>query len=105
LVRTPEGEVLEVPIELVGTRHELWDGQEWVTHGGVVAAGVKEVTTHDEVTATLDHKVFTSTAEYATLAQVKKSGQNIFRGEKPCPTLSTNLSRPVGSPTLGSQRM
>jgi hypothetical protein len=97
LVRTPEGEVLEVPIESVGLRHELWDGREWVTHGGVVAAGVKEVITHDEVTATLDHKVFTSTTEYATLAQVKKSGQTIFRGEKSCPTLSTNLSPPAES--------
>lgn len=104
LVRDPSGRVLEVPVESVRPDHELWDGQEWVTHGGVVASGIKEVMTYDGVTATPDHRVFTSATEYATLAQVEQSGQSIFRGEKPCPTLYTSSFPQAENPISESQR-
>ena len=37
----------------------LWDGVEWVRHGGLVYKGHKEIITYAGLTATPDHKVYT----------------------------------------------
>lgn len=37
----------------------LWDGEEWVTHEGVIPQGEKEVLTAQGLTATLDHEILT----------------------------------------------
>lgn len=52
-------DVGEVPIESVKDWHKVWDGVEWVSHGGVVECGYQEVITYDGVTGTPDHEVFT----------------------------------------------
>lgn len=52
-----------IPIEEVKLCHRVWDGVEWVTHGGVVYRGEKEVITHDGLTATREHIVFTTGGE------------------------------------------
>lgn len=38
----------------------LWDGQEWVTHSGVISQGEKEVFLHSGVWATADHEILTA---------------------------------------------
>lgn len=38
----------------------LWDGEEWVTHPGVIAQGEKEVFLHSGVWATADHEILTA---------------------------------------------
>ena len=55
LVLTDKG---EVPIEKVTTDMKLWDGEEWVSHEGVIYKGKREVITYDGLTATPDHLVF-----------------------------------------------
>lgn len=55
LVLTDKG---EVPIEKVTLGHKVWDGHEWVSHGGVIFQGVRPVITKDGLTATPDHKVY-----------------------------------------------
>ena len=47
-----------VPIEKVTTAMKLWDGVEWVNHGGVVYKGEKEVLTYGGLEATADHVVW-----------------------------------------------
>lgn len=47
-----------VPIEQVTTDMKLWDGEEWVSHEGVVFKGIKEVITYEGLTATPDHLVW-----------------------------------------------
>lgn len=47
-----------VPIEEVTTEHKVWDGEEWVTHDGVVFRGEKGVITYEGLTATKDHLVW-----------------------------------------------
>ena len=37
----------------------VWDGENFVQHGGLIAQGLKEVISHDGVTGTPDHTVFT----------------------------------------------
>ena len=47
-----------VPIQSVTTDMKVWDGEEWVSHEGVVYRGEREVITYDGLTATPDHLVF-----------------------------------------------
>lgn len=42
----------------VTTNHKLWDGQEWVTHSGLIYQGRKQVISLDGVKMTPDHKIF-----------------------------------------------
>ena len=58
-----EGELVttdigEVPIENVTVDMKVWDGEEWVTHTGVVYQGDKHVIRYDGLAATSDHVVF-----------------------------------------------
>ena len=78
LVMTDRG---EVPIEQVTINDRLWDGDQWVRHGGVIHSGEKEVIEHDGVKATPDHLVLVSTNEYTTLEDAQARGVSIFRGE------------------------
>jgi len=56
-----------VPIERVQDHHLLWDGVEWVKHGGLVCRGVEEVLTYDGITATPDHVVYLRDGSASTL--------------------------------------
>lgn len=49
-----------VPIQDVTRAMRVWDGVEFVLHDGVVFRGTKEVITHDGLTATRDHLVWTT---------------------------------------------
>lgn len=55
LVLTDQG---EVPIEEVTKGMRLWDGEEWVSHEGVVCRGRKTVIEYDGLRATEDHIVW-----------------------------------------------
>lgn len=46
-----------VPIERLPADALVWDGADWVRHGGVVLQGVREVITYAGLTATSDHLV------------------------------------------------
>ena len=47
-----------IRIENVKPHHRLWDGENWVSHEGVVYRGQREVMTYDGLTATADHLVW-----------------------------------------------
>lgn len=47
-----------VPIEEVTTDMRLWDGEEWISHDGVICKGVKKVIAYDGLIATEDHIVW-----------------------------------------------
>lgn len=59
LVDTPRG---LVPIEKVRPDDLVWDGEEWVTHDGVVYQGVRDCVAYDGLIATPDHRVFVENA-------------------------------------------
>lgn len=83
LVQEPDGTVLERLIEQVRDDDLLWDGAEWVTHGGVVCSGEKDVIEHDGVIATPTHAVFVSDSTAIWLEQAKAAGLSIYRGTPP----------------------
>ena len=47
-----------VPIEQVTKAMKVWDGEEWVSHQGLLFKGEREVITYEGLTATPDHKVW-----------------------------------------------
>ena len=46
-----------VPIQNITTDMRLWDGEEWVSHDGVMYKGEREVISYEGLTATPDHMV------------------------------------------------
>lgn len=79
-VMTPTGEVAEKAIETVTVADLVWDGEEWVTHDGVVFSGEKEVIEYDSVVATPEHVVYLSSTEHTTLGNAKEKGLNLWAG-------------------------
>lgn len=74
------GEVCERQIEDVTLADEVWDGDEWVSHEGVVFSGDKPVIEHDGVIATAEHIVYLSTSESLTLGEAKAKGAKLWKG-------------------------
>ena len=55
LVLTDQG---LVPIEQIQLYHKVWDGENWVSHEGLVYRGRRGVITYEGLTATADHLVW-----------------------------------------------
>lgn len=70
-----------VPIEHVTPSHRLWDGVEWVDHGGVIYKGIKEVITYAGLTATPDHKCFTTDEESLYFGEIARRKGHILETE------------------------
>lgn len=78
-----DGRVFEKPIESVEADDEVWDGDEWVAHEGVVFSGEKEVIEHDGLTASPDHKVYVDDREWLYFDEAKRRGVPLWRGNTP----------------------
>lgn len=75
-----------VPIEKVMQYDMLWDGEEFVSHDGVVYQGRREVIMHDGVKGTEDHKVWTEDGRKVCLSYAKNNNIRIAKsgdGESP----------------------
>src|SRR5574337_38934 len=81
LILTDKG---EIPIENVTIQHRLWDGEEWVTHDGVIFTGEKEVITYDGVTATPGHIVFLEDGREVPLQYAKDNNERHMRALPKC---------------------
>lgn len=75
LVLTDKG---EVPIQNVTLTHRIWDGENFVEHGGAVCKGVQRVIEHDGIVGTPDHKVMTHDG-WKSLADAARDGRRIAR--------------------------
>jgi DNA polymerase len=79
-VKTPEGKILDKAIQEVELSDLVFDGEDWVTHDGVVYSGDKEVIEWDGVIATPEHIVFISDNEKMSLAEAKERRIQLWRG-------------------------
>jgi DNA polymerase len=79
-VRTRFGVVMSKRIQDVRLTDEVWDGDRWVAHEGVVFSGDKAVITHDGVVATAEHNVYISTSESVSLGEAKRKDLKLWRG-------------------------
>ena len=80
LVKSPDGTVQEKPIEYVADSDMLWDGNQWVSHEGVVFSGEHDVMTWDGVTATPKHVVYISDAQKLTLEEARERRLPLWKG-------------------------
>ncbi len=70
-----------IPIEKIKSSDRLWDGCNWVSHGGAIYKGVKNVLTYGGLTATPDHEVWTEEG-WRTLESCSELGLRIaYTGE------------------------
>ena len=77
LVDTDQG---LIPIEEVTQDMRVWDGEEWVNHGGVIYQGEREVLTYEGLTATPDHLVYVKEISGAVpFGQAAKDGSHLVR--------------------------
>lgn len=76
-----------VSIENVTEEHLLWDGEEWVEHGGVVYKGRKKVMDYGGLRATKDHLVWVEgKSEPIYFGEAARNGSSLLRsgnGGKP----------------------
>lgn len=61
----------------------VWDGTEYVQHGGVVFQGYREVIDHDGITGTPCHPVFVDEDTAIPLAEAKSAGARIVEAPAP----------------------
>lgn len=57
----------------------LWDGHEWVSHGGVVYKGKRKVIDYDGIKATPDHEVFVTDTRKIPISEAAESRARILR--------------------------
>ena len=94
-----------VPIEEVKKSDQVWDGEEWVQHEGVIATGIKETIDLMGVQVTPDHLVLCGTEwKRADLAEKNDylKFQLLDRGQENLPSQGIELVRKVQSNTFWS---
>jgi superfamily II DNA or RNA helicase len=84
-----------VPIDKVKMTHKIWDGTNFVTHGGAICNGIQEVITYQGLTATAGHLVHTAegwrtfgecASQQIRITQTGLGGQAIRLGDDLRPT-------------------
>ena len=78
-VKTAQGEILERAIEEVREDDLVFDGEQWVSHEGVVYIGDKEVITWDGITATPEHVVYVDKETKMSLLEAKERGKKLWK--------------------------
>lgn len=69
-----------IPIEKVGKNLLVWDGENFVPHGGVIYKGKKEVIEYEGLRATEDHLVWVERqSRPIPLGEAAKSGQRLLQ--------------------------
>ena len=91
-----------IRLDKVTRSHKVWDGENWVRHGGLVFQGRKETITHSGLTATPDHLILTESGWVAwrAVAASRRLFQRSLRGtppSPPCPTKPTEIGSYLGS--------
>ena len=82
LVKDPSGEIYEKPIQVVELDDLVWDGDEWVSHEGVVYSGDKEVIEHDGIIATAEHVVYYEDGFSTSLGEAAANNISLFKGNR-----------------------
>lgn len=69
-----------VPIEEITLQHQVWDGEEFVRHEGLICRGFKEVMTYEGLTATPNHFVWIEgQSEPVRFKDAATSGAHLLR--------------------------
>lgn len=90
-----EWHMMSIPLRNLTAEHQVWDGEEWVDHGGLVCAGIKECITWDDLTGTPGHQCFLSadSAETMSLEEFMQQQKPLVKGENPFISLIQGLEQ------------
>lgn len=69
-----------IPIVRVLKSDKLWDGEEWVTHSGVVYKGIKQTIQMDGVGVTPDHPIYMGLGGWKPAKLLCLNGEELRRG-------------------------
>lgn len=77
------GCVREIFIAELEDHHLVWDGEEFVSHEGLVDQGEREVMTYDGITATPDHVVYTEEGGEVPISVARERGYTLVVAREP----------------------
>lgn len=89
-----------VPILCVRKTDRVWDGEEWVAHGGLLDQGVRETMSLAGVSITPGHKILAHESWLSAVQavfSVNVLSLALERGSENLPSSSLSFYRPVGS--------
>lgn len=72
----------------ISTNDKLFDGCEFVAHGGVISRGIREVIIFGGMAVTPDHKFYIGNDEWATAADLKSDVGPLHRALVACPAIA-----------------
>lgn len=82
-----DGDMQESRLDHVQENDLVWDGSEFVRHGGLVFSGWRDVITHDGITGTPCHPIWTGERSgYVGLEEAAQRGLHAVLGGIPDPT-------------------
>ena len=102
-VKTADGVVKSKSIQSVLLTDLVWDGEEWVTHDGVVFSGDKDTIIYEGVEATPEHEVWVSPTKKIPLGEAKSKEIPLWKG-KPAYEIY-RLTSPSGKSYIGLTKM
>lgn len=73
------GQVLYIPLSTLTGSDRVWDGEEFVTHSGLIDRGIQEVIVYDGIIATPDHEVVTEFGQ-VRLDHAEEAGYTLTLG-------------------------
>lgn len=73
-----------IRLDAITRAHRVWDGEEWVSHDGLISQGVKPALVLDGIRMTPDHKVLTSKGwkNAASCQGLRRAASNSDRAEE-----------------------
>lgn len=92
-VLTSKGEIL---IQDITSSHEVWDGENFVKHDGLVDRGIRDVIYYGGLSATPDHEVFLENGKSTEFGYAARMKLKLMKGHK-------GNRRPEGYPTRESK--
>jgi hypothetical protein len=95
------GQVLYIMLSSLLPQDLVWDGQEFVSHKGLIDQGIKEVIAYAGITGTPDHRVYIENQEKPQrLDQALSSGLSLRIGSLPCGVDSVTKIMPSSKRSL-----
>lgn len=87
-------EVLDIILPGLLPDDLVWDGDEFVTHGGLIDQGIHEVISYDGLTGTPDHRVFIDEISAPIELRTAMERNYPIKVAKPAPRFTTNTANP-----------
>lgn len=80
-----DGTVLDILLPELLPDDQVWDGENFVPHGGLLYQGEREIITYDGITGTPDHRVYVEEVDHAVELRTAKKRNYTLKTAHPAP--------------------